>query len=112
MLITPEVIPSYSEKFAERFTNTKINDAQATLNECHQMDQLRDPIHRWFFNDPQDVQATIIDEFSAEQRRYIDPNQIKVAESERSTTIASEKQKPQKRLTSHFEPTAETEGAA
>ncbi|MFA6066542.1 MAG: secretin N-terminal domain-containing protein [Candidatus Babeliaceae bacterium] len=110
VLITPEVIPSYSEKFAERFTNTKINDAQSTLSECHEMDQLRDPIHRWFFTDANDTQSKIIDEFSSEQGRYIDPNQLKVAQSEHISELPADKEKPKKRITAHFEQKAESAG--
>jgi len=101
ILITPEVIPSYSEKFAERFTNTKVNDAQTTLNETHSLNQTRDFVHRWFFKDPEDVQAEIIDGFVTHQRRYIDPSQLVQPEEEKNTPA---KEKPKKLLTSNFVP--------
>ncbi len=75
ILISPEIIKPEEPQVAQAFTYTKITDAKETLYSMRSRSQDRDPIHRWFFNDHKDKEASTIDKFVAMQQRYIDESQ-------------------------------------
>lgn len=72
ILICPEIIRN---NVAETFTFTKITDAKDTIFKMHSRAEDRDPVHRWFFNDHKEKEASTIDKFVATQSRYIDESQ-------------------------------------
>lgn len=75
ILISPEIIKPEEPEVAQTFTYTKITDAKETLYSMRNRSEARDPIHRWFFNDHKDREASTIDKFVAMQKRYIDESQ-------------------------------------
>lgn len=74
ILITPEIIPSNDVgNIADNFTQFRMNNVKSQLISMNsQMDQLKDPINRWFFGDHLDKENLQIDEFSLNQNRYVD----------------------------------------
>ena len=74
ILICPEIIKAH---VAEAFTFDKITAAKETLYSMRNRARDRDPIHRWFFNDHKEKEASYIDKFVSTQQRYIDESQRK-----------------------------------
>ncbi len=74
ILICPEII---RPEAVESFTFTKITDVKDTLYKMRTRSDARDPIHRWFFNDHKEKEASVLDKFVATQQRYIDESQRK-----------------------------------
>lgn len=74
ILICPEII---KPEVADSYTFTKITDVKDTLYSMRSRSDARDPIHRWFFNDHKEKEASTIDKFVAMQQRYIDESQRK-----------------------------------
>jgi general secretion pathway protein D len=72
ILICPEIIKSET---VESYTFSKIADVKDTLYSMRSRAEERDPIHRWFFNDHKEKQASALDKFVATQQRYIDASQ-------------------------------------
>ncbi len=79
ILISPEIIKPLEPEVAQRYTYTKINDAKQTLYEMRNKTNLRDPIHRWFFNEHKEKEASAIDKFVSIQQRYVDESQKQAA---------------------------------
>lgn len=77
ILIAPEIIKPFEPEAAEAFTFSKINEAKDTLFTMREPAELRDPIHRWMFNDHKNKEVGTIDKFVAMQQRYIDESQKK-----------------------------------
>lgn len=75
ILISPEIMKPLEPEVAQRYTYTKINDAKQTLYEMRNKTSLRDPLHRWFFNDHKEKEASAIDKFVSIQQRYVDESQ-------------------------------------
>lgn len=73
ILIAPEIIPTYGNEFAQRFTDSKLNEADRLIGAMQNNNQLRDPIHRWFFYDQKPMIGNAIDTFVDHQDRYVDP---------------------------------------
>lgn len=74
ILICPEII---RPNVGESFTFTKLTDVKDTLYKMRTRSDARDPIHRWFFSDHKEKEASAIDKFVATQQRYIDESQRK-----------------------------------
>ncbi len=77
ILIAPEIIKPFEPEVAEAFTFSKLGDAKDTLFKMRNPAELRDPIHRWMFNDHKNKEISAIDKFVAMQQRYIDESQRK-----------------------------------
>lgn len=90
ILITPEIIPTYGAGFAERFTDSKLREADRLLETMKSNDQLRDPIHRWFFYDTNQVVANEVNTFVDSQDKYVDPAIEQLIERERQERKSSE----------------------
>jgi general secretion pathway protein D len=90
ILITPEIIPTYGAGFAERFTDSKLREADRLLGEMKNNDQLRDPIHRWFFYDTTQVVGNEVNVFVENQDRYIDPAAQMLIEREQEQRKSTE----------------------
>jgi general secretion pathway protein D len=73
ILISAEVIPPSDNGPADCFTGVKLGEARDTLLQMHSQSEIRDPIHRWFFNDNYDRSEGTIDAFVAQRDKYIDP---------------------------------------
>lgn len=80
ILISPEIIKPEEPQVAQTFTYNKITDAKSTLFTMRSRSENRDPIHRWFFDDHKEKEASTIDKFVAMQKRYIDESQRKPSE--------------------------------
>ncbi len=77
ILICPEIIKPHQPEVAQNFTYSKIADAKENLYSMRGYAERRDPIHRWFFADHKDKEASTIDRFVTTQARYIDESQRK-----------------------------------
>ena len=75
ILIAPEIIKPSEPEVAQAFTFAKLNDAKETLFQMRSPAELRDPIHRWMFDDNKNKEVGKIDKFIATQQRYIDESQ-------------------------------------
>ncbi len=76
ILICPEII---KPEVVETYTFGHINDIKDSLYSMRSRSEKRDPIHRWFFSDHKEKQASALDKFVATQQRYIDASQRKQA---------------------------------
>lgn len=99
ILISAEIIPPYSEEFAQRFTDQKIRDNKELLLATHTPSDSRDPLHRWFFKDPQTHEEIFFDEFAAEQERYVAESQLPALLKKRKKVSKKERRKRQARKT-------------
>ncbi len=92
ILISPEIIKPEEPQVATTFTYTKITDSKDTLYSMRSRSEDRDPIHRWFFRDHKDKEASTIDKFVAMQQRYIDASQRKhkLAQAEQPKPVKRE----------------------
>lgn len=77
ILICPEIIKPYEPEVAQNFTYSKIADVKDNLYSMRSNAERRDPIHRWFFGDNKDKEASYLDKFVSTQQRYIDESQKK-----------------------------------
>lgn len=77
ILIAPEIIKPFEPEVAEAFTFSKLGEAKDTLFKMRNASELRDPIHRWMFDDHKNKEVSSIDKFVAMQQRYIDESQKK-----------------------------------
>lgn len=76
ILISPEIIPAHHDEFAQKFTQTKVDDALAMMREYKTPTVDRDPINRWFFGSTDKTHDEyVLEEFNTESDRYIDPSQ-------------------------------------
>jgi general secretion pathway protein D len=80
ILLSPEIVKPLEPEIAQRFTYGKINEAKETLYQMRTRTHKRDPIHRWFFNDHRQQEASTIDKFTSIQQRYVDESHKQVAE--------------------------------
>lgn len=72
ILITPEIIKPHSQKQADVFTQTKINESKQSLLEEKTPANNRDPVHRWFFRDSEDPSNALLHKYITNQKRYFD----------------------------------------
>jgi general secretion pathway protein D len=87
ILICPEIVKPYEPEVAQNLTYSKIADVKDNLYKMRSSAERRDPIHRWFFGDNKDKEASYLDKFVSTQQRYID-------ESQRKTEVVAQRKQP------------------
>ncbi|HVW99632.1 MAG TPA: hypothetical protein VHA52_04200, partial [Candidatus Babeliaceae bacterium] len=73
ILISAEIIPTTSSKVADCFTELRLQDAERINCEVQSQFDIRDPVHKLFFNDGFNMPQRAINNFVAKKGRYIDP---------------------------------------
>jgi len=71
ILILPEIIAPADIQNANHFTRSKLLDSKEIIEQVRNTNQLRDPIHRLFFQDAQDLEGKYLDEFAATREKYV-----------------------------------------
>lgn len=79
ILVSAEIINPYARTRIESFTNTQMTSAQSLLDTMMCDEQLKDPIHTWFFEDDRDDIGTLMRNFdtntSPSERAHKKPEQ-------------------------------------
>lgn len=76
IFITPTIIPPESTEEARKFTKDKFDDITKTLSLSTDQYQLKDPIHRWYFDDIHEGKETLTG-FVKTEGAFVYPSQKK-----------------------------------
>jgi len=63
IFISPKIINHTNKNSMNNFTKKKTDDINNTLEESQSLSNLRDPINRWFFNEPNNDLKKMFDKF-------------------------------------------------
>jgi len=74
IFITPKIIPPESTEEARKFTKDKFDDVTKTLSLSTDNYQLKDPIHRWYFDDLHEGKESLLS-FAKGEGSFIYPSQ-------------------------------------